>query len=197
MLSVTHIGVIAGVPGRLAERRVGEGHQHAAMDDAAHVDVPLVDAKAETPRTLCALLEHRTDMDLERIDQPGLREAGRARTSQTIFHRPVATATGRSPTTISAERNTIVRVWRVTRTRTRSHRPAFPARRSRRSARRCCTAGHRWRHARSGSWQCRPRSSARRHAGCRSRSCAFRQRSARSGAPRRRAGGARSGPRAG
>src|SRR6202012_5533186 len=107
------------------QRRIGECHQHAAVDYAARIDVTLIDGKGECLFAGRAFLEHRTDEDLERIDQLRLGEPGERHASR-IFHNPVATARVRSPATSSAERNAIDRVRRVTRPRASITSPSLP-----------------------------------------------------------------------
>lgn len=68
--------VVAHIPRRLTERRVGERHEHPAMDHAAHVHVSILDDEGEPSRAFHALLEDRADVAFEGIDQFGLSEAG-------------------------------------------------------------------------------------------------------------------------
>src|SRR5258706_11375099 len=68
------MGMVAHVPRRLTECRIGERHEHPAMDHATHVDMPILDDEGKASRALRALLENRTNVALERIDQLGLRE---------------------------------------------------------------------------------------------------------------------------
>src|SRR6185437_3634651 len=83
--------------------------------------------EGKATRALGAALEHRPDMDFEGIDQLGNGKAGGwRRHCSNIFQRPVVTPTLHSPHTSSAERKTIVRVWRVTRTRAMITSPNFP-----------------------------------------------------------------------
>src|SRR6185503_6985063 len=117
------IGVIAGIPRGLSHRHVSQRHQHAAMDDAAHVYMPLIDNEGIATVELLADLVKRADEILEWIDQLGKAIASqllrqRAHPSAPlIFQTPLPTISTRSPQTSSQDRKTMVRVRRVTRTR--------------------------------------------------------------------------------
>src|SRR4029077_20568976 len=71
--------------------------------------------------------ECRSDMDFERIDEPDLGKTFWRVHSRTILQRPFATISTAPLAAISDDRNTSVRVWRVTRTRISIRSPSRPA----------------------------------------------------------------------
>src|ERR1700722_17319263 len=105
-----------------AKRKIGKRRQHAAVQNAAAVDVALIDPDGKRTAASRSFFEDRPDMDFERIGKRHWRES-RQRTRQiahalgTTFHKPVAMSSVRTSATSSPERNTTLRARRRTRTR--------------------------------------------------------------------------------
>ena len=194
MLSVTRRRAVGRVPHRLAERHVGERHQHAAMDHAAQVAV----MPATGTHSACRPCATRGRSSTSNGSTSAI--ASKPWASDRSYDLPQARGVqqhalaGRD----HEVRNTSVRVWRETVTRISTSSPSLPAatksqlretvlqdfapaRQPRGAAHRDIGEGHQ----------------QARHGRCPRRSCASPARRTQSAAPRRRPAGGRTVRRTG